>query len=80
MVCVEENGNGLNTDPEERGKNRDENKNNGEDEDIGKGERQSRFSVNWMDLLLDPNPDNIVAVRLTALLMWASVQSLVKIK
>ncbi|KAK3015963.1 hypothetical protein RJ639_006298 [Escallonia herrerae] len=76
MVCAEENGNGLNTDPKERGENGDEKKNEGGDEDIRKGEGRPRFSLNWMDLLLDPDPDNIVAVGLTGLLTWASVQVL----
>ncbi|KZV47043.1 hypothetical protein F511_34741 [Dorcoceras hygrometricum] len=35
-----------------------------------------RFNLRWVDLLLDPQPDNIVAVGLTGLLTWASVQVL----
>ncbi|KAK2976366.1 hypothetical protein RJ640_014197 [Escallonia rubra] len=73
LVYAEENGKGVNT---ERGENGDEKNGNGGDEDIRKGERRARFSLNWMDLLLDPDPDNIVAVGLTALLTWASVQVL----
>ncbi|XP_047956107.1 uncharacterized protein LOC125201864 [Salvia hispanica] len=35
-----------------------------------------RLNLRWKDLLLDPDPDNIVAVGLTGLLTWASVQVL----
>lgn len=34
------------------------------------------MNLRWMDLLLDPDPDNIVAVGLTGLLTWASVSIL----
>ncbi|KAL1542327.1 hypothetical protein AAHA92_26439 [Salvia divinorum] len=37
---------------------------------------QPRLNLRWKDLLLDPDPDNIVAVGLTGLLTWASVQVL----
>lgn len=32
------------------------------------------FKLRWTDLLLDPDPDNVLAVGLTGLLTWASVQ------
>ncbi|KNA24373.1 hypothetical protein SOVF_016070 isoform B [Spinacia oleracea] len=32
------------------------------------------FKLKWTDLLLDPDPDNVLAVGLTGLLTWASVQ------
>ncbi|GFQ04329.1 hypothetical protein PHJA_002576800 [Phtheirospermum japonicum] len=52
-----------------------ENGNNGGDE--GKAENgRPRFNLKWVDLVLDPDPDNIVAVGLTGLLTWASVQVL----
>ncbi|XP_022857411.1 uncharacterized protein LOC111378424 [Olea europaea var. sylvestris] len=35
-----------------------------------------RLNLKWVDLLLDPDPDNLVAVGLTGLLTWASVQVL----
>ncbi|CAI9767499.1 unnamed protein product [Fraxinus pennsylvanica] len=35
-----------------------------------------RLNFRWVDLLLDPDPDNLVAVGLTGLLTWASVQVL----
>uniref|UniRef100_A0A6N2M3T1 Transmembrane protein n=1 Tax=Salix viminalis TaxID=40686 RepID=A0A6N2M3T1_SALVM len=34
------------------------------------------FDIKWGDLLLNPDPDNILAVGLTGLLSWASVQVL----
>ncbi|GER31357.1 small nuclear RNA activating complex (SNAPc), partial [Striga asiatica] len=33
-----------------------------------------RLNLRWVNLVLDPDPDNIVAVGLTGLLTWASVQ------
>lgn len=32
------------------------------------------FKLRWTDLLLDPDPDNLLAVGLTGLLTWASAQ------
>ncbi|GER25238.1 netrin receptor DCC [Striga asiatica] len=46
--------------------------NGGED---GKAENgRPRLNLRWVNLVLDPDPDNIVAVGLTGLLTWASVQ------
>ncbi|CAL1386913.1 unnamed protein product [Linum trigynum] len=43
----------------------------------GSGRRPPFLSnVNWVSLLLDPDPDNVVAVGLTGLLTWASVSVL----
>ncbi|CAI9091267.1 OLC1v1026242C1 [Oldenlandia corymbosa var. corymbosa] len=43
----------------------------------GTGEnRRPRLNLKWVDLLLDPDPDNVVAVGLTGVLAWASVQVL----
>ncbi|KAL2539814.1 hypothetical protein Adt_00792 [Abeliophyllum distichum] len=47
---------------------------NGEREKVNNG--RPKLNFRWVDLLLDPNPDNIVAVGLTGLLTWASVQVL----
>ncbi|KAL2555572.1 hypothetical protein Fot_00311 [Forsythia ovata] len=47
---------------------------NGEREKVNNG--RPKLNLRWVDLLLDPNPDNIVAVGLTGLLTWASVQVL----
>lgn len=44
-------------------------------EDLNKGERRPGFKLRWRDLL-DPDPDNILAVGLTGVLAWASVQVL----
>lgn len=39
-------------------------------------ERGPVFNIKWAELLIDPDPDNILAVALTGLLAWASVQVL----
>lgn len=68
-----ENGNGLSMDPNESpgggGGGGD-----GGGNDM-KRDRRPILNVNWRDLL-DPDPDNILAVGLTGLLTWASVQVL----
>ncbi|XP_019414074.1 PREDICTED: uncharacterized protein LOC109325916 isoform X2 [Lupinus angustifolius] len=51
---------------------------NGEEEDdVNNSSKQKRpiFSFNW-STLLDPDPENILALGLTGLLTWASVQVL----
>lgn len=62
LVGFAENGNGL----------------NGSDagEDMKKDDGLPRFNLSWKDLLLNPDPDNLLAVGLTGLLTWASVQVL----
>ncbi|EEF29601.1 uncharacterized protein LOC8279085 [Ricinus communis] len=45
------------------------------DDDL-RGSRNSLFNIKLGDLLLDPDPDNILAVGLTGLLAWASAQVL----
>ncbi|KAK6933514.1 hypothetical protein RJ641_036408 [Dillenia turbinata] len=51
--------------------------NGGEDELKGsERNRVSGFVVQLKELILDPDPDNLVAVGLTGLLTWASVQVL----
>ncbi|KAL3520833.1 hypothetical protein ACH5RR_018985 [Cinchona calisaya] len=42
----------------------------------GNGNERPRFNLKWVDLLLDPDPENVVAVGLTGVLAWASVQVL----
>ncbi|MCD7457126.1 hypothetical protein HAX54_034259 [Datura stramonium] len=42
----------------------------------GNGGGRPRLNLRWLDLLLDPDPDNIVAVGLTGLLTWASASIL----
>lgn len=68
-----ENGNGLSMDPNESpGGGGD-----GGGNDM-KRDRRPILNVNWKDLL-DPDPDNILAVGLTGLLTWASIQVLVQL-
>ncbi|KAK4367125.1 hypothetical protein RND71_015005 [Anisodus tanguticus] len=50
--------------------------NNGNGSKNGNNGGRPRLNLRWMDLLLDPDPDNIVAVGLTGLLTWASVSIL----
>ncbi|KAJ8557575.1 hypothetical protein K7X08_003200 [Anisodus acutangulus] len=47
--------------------------NNGNGSKNGNNGGRPRLNLRWMDLLLDPDPDNIVAVGLTGLLTWASL-------
>ncbi|KAD2804718.1 hypothetical protein E3N88_38095 [Mikania micrantha] len=50
-----------------------------EDDDLKKnkgGDERPRFNLRWTELLFDPDPDNVVAVGLTGVLAWASVQVL----
>ncbi|KAI3734648.1 hypothetical protein L6452_14122 [Arctium lappa] len=49
-----------------------------EEEDLKKkgGDERPRFNLRWSELLFDPDPDNVVAVGLTGVLAWASVQVL----
>ncbi|KDP45021.1 hypothetical protein JCGZ_01521 [Jatropha curcas] len=44
--------------------------------DDPKKDRSPLLNIKWVELLLDPDPDNIIAVGLTGLLTWASVQVL----
>ncbi|KAG6765126.1 hypothetical protein NC652_020220 [Populus alba x Populus x berolinensis] len=44
--------------------------------DLNKDQPPPLINIKWGDLLLNPNPDNILAVGLTGLLTWASVQLL----
>ncbi|KAI3470571.1 hypothetical protein Pfo_027234 [Paulownia fortunei] len=66
-----------NTDKKNDGGLPTENGNNGGNGDDGKVKNgRPRLNLRWVDLVLDPDPDNIVAVGLTGLLTWASVQVL----
>ncbi|OVA04650.1 hypothetical protein BVC80_1711g38 [Macleaya cordata] len=70
FVVFAENDNGQNKkDPKETG-----NGNNNGKEDL-KRDRRLFLNLKWKDLL-DPDPENFVAVGLTGLLTWASVQVL----
>ncbi|KAL3838222.1 hypothetical protein ACJIZ3_022813 [Penstemon smallii] len=66
-----QNGNKNDELPQKNGIN---NGGNGENEKI-KNEKP-KLNLKWMDLLLNPEPDNILAVGLTGVLTWASVQVL----
>ncbi|XP_050282025.1 uncharacterized protein LOC126722912 [Quercus robur] len=77
------NNNGLSKDPKESNEEEEKegigSKSNGGgggggDDDLGKNGRPI-FNIRWGDLL-DPDPDNILALALTGLLTWASVQVL----
>lgn len=59
----------------EGARNESKNGSNGGDDDLKK-ERGPVFNIKWTELLIDPDPDNILAVALTGLLAWASVQVL----
>ncbi|XP_062098055.1 uncharacterized protein LOC133803925 isoform X2 [Humulus lupulus] len=70
----------LKKDSSEREENDGANKGGISDDDgdeSGKENRRTIFSgIRWGDLVLSPDPDNILAVGLTGLLTWASVQVL----
>jgi hypothetical protein len=52
------------------------NNNGGGGGGLNKDQPPPLINIKWGDLLLNPNPDNILAVGLTGLLTWASVQVL----
>ena len=76
------NNNGLSKDPKESNEEQEEeeekegigSKSNGGGDDLGKNGRPI-LNIRWGDLL-DPDPDNLLALALTGLLTWASVQVL----
>jgi len=45
-----------------------------EDDESKRDNGQQGLNLRWAQLLLDPDPDNVLAVGLTGLLTWASVQ------
>ncbi|CAO2816676.1 unnamed protein product [Amaranthus hypochondriacus] len=48
---------------------------NGNDNDSDPKNKQAPFfKLRWTELLLDPDPDNVLSVGLTGLLTWASAQ------
>lgn len=71
-----------NNDPTQEPKEPEQEKKNGSSNNRGGGydlkqdQPPPLFDIKWGDLLLNPDPDNILAVGLTGLLSWASVQVL----
>ncbi|KAK1382591.1 putative Transmembrane protein [Heracleum sosnowskyi] len=72
--ATQETKNGLK--PEADNKNGLKNDGLEDKEDLKKDNEMPKFNFRWVDLVLDPDPQNIVAVALTGLLTWASVQVL----
>ncbi|KAJ6325598.1 hypothetical protein OIU76_012639 [Salix suchowensis] len=62
--------------PEQEKKNGSANNSGGGGDDLKQDQPPPLFDIKWGDLLLNPDPDNILAVGLTGLLSWASVQVL----
>ncbi|KAF9674961.1 hypothetical protein SADUNF_Sadunf10G0182100 [Salix dunnii] len=62
--------------PEQEKKNGSANNSGGSGDDLKQDQPPPLFDIKWGDLLLNPDPDNILAVGLTGLLSWASVQVL----
>ncbi|XP_061998534.1 uncharacterized protein LOC133715861 [Rosa rugosa] len=70
------NNNGLNQEKEEEKEKEQGIGSNGGGDGSGKNQRSIFSNIRWGDLLLDPDPNNILAVGLTGILTWASVQVL----
>ncbi|XP_059434586.1 uncharacterized protein LOC132167592 [Corylus avellana] len=81
LVLFAENNDGLSQDSKDREDKIEEEEekeagSNGGGGDDGLGnDRKPIFSIRWGDLL-DPDPDNLLAIALTGVLAWASVQVL----
>lgn len=75
LVFAAENG-GTNTEENQENGLKNNGSSNGNGSNNGDGGGKPRLNLRWMDLLFDPDPDNIVAVGLTGLLTWASVSIL----
>ncbi|KAM1018623.1 hypothetical protein ACFX13_040847 [Malus domestica] len=83
FVVFANNGSGLEQDSnskervEEKGKDEGAGSDGGgSDDDLGKNQRPLFGNIRWGDLLLDPDPNDVLAVGLTGLLTWASVRVL----
>ncbi|KAK4279558.1 hypothetical protein QN277_011323 [Acacia crassicarpa] len=76
LVVFAENNNGPNELKEEDKPELDEVSSNGEDKDNSSKDRRPFFFNFNLGTLLDPDPDNVLALCLTGLLTWASVQVL----
>ncbi|XVE90845.1 hypothetical protein DITRI_Ditri20bG0108900 [Diplodiscus trichospermus] len=82
LILFAQNGNNgdLPKEPNKKPEEEEEEKakglpNNGNDGGDSRNDRRSMFNFRLGDLL-DPDPDNIIAVGLTGLLTWASIQVL----
>lgn len=75
-VFAAENGSNDTENQENGLKNNGFSNGNGNNDNGDDGGGKPRLNLRWMNLLLDPDPDNIVAVGLTGLLTWASVSIL----
>ncbi|KAI9124352.1 hypothetical protein K1719_004274 [Acacia pycnantha] len=75
LVVFAENNNGPNELKEEDKPELDDVSSNGGDKDNSSKDRRPFFNFN-LGTLLDPDPDNVLALCLTGLLTWASVQVL----
>ncbi|XP_021763703.1 uncharacterized protein LOC110728364 [Chenopodium quinoa] len=69
VVCAKEQKNGDENEISKEPKPNNENGTEASDD-----QQTPLFKLRWTDLLLDPDPDNVLAVGLTGLLTWASVQ------
>ncbi|KAK9911953.1 hypothetical protein M0R45_035831 [Rubus argutus] len=76
FVALANNNNGLNQQEREDEKEKEEGIGSNGGDEMGKNGRSILSNIRWGDLLLDPDPNNILAVGLTGLLTWASVQVL----
>ncbi|TQD85220.1 hypothetical protein C1H46_029238 [Malus baccata] len=83
FVVFANNGNGLEQDSnskervEEKGKDEGTGfDGGGGDDDLGKNQRPLFGNITWGDPLPDPDPNNVLAIGLTGLLTWVSVQVL----
>ncbi|CAK7325310.1 unnamed protein product [Dovyalis caffra] len=60
--------------PKQEKENGSSNNSGGGGDDLKKDQPPPFSNIKWGELLLSPDPDNILAVGLTGLLAWASVQ------
>lgn len=76
VALANNNNNGLNQQEREDEKEKEEGIGSDGGDGMGKNGRSIFSNIKWGELLLDPDPSNILAVGLTGLLTWASVQVL----
>ncbi|KAI4346435.1 hypothetical protein L6164_007331 [Bauhinia variegata] len=76
LVFAEKNGNGVSKQTKKEDEQEQEIGSKGDDN--SKKDRQPILNFNWRNLLA-PDPDNILAIGLTGILTWASVQVLLQL-